>query len=275
MSIRKALIVITWRPAPASQELQVLLLKVNQNRGGFWQSPTGKVEAGEDYPEGALREAEEETGFRFERSPQYLGLEYSFEGRWGPALERAFVLPIVGGNMPPLPTLDPKEHEEYQWVTPQEATRIVKHDANREAIARACTSPLFLSSRGLFFQEGEEITHERTVELLHRSIQKMNSGYQVVIGKESLELIVEDTPRFISGYDRHTGELRFTHGEKRILNPKQLLVRKDHAFILEDPDWPAKFLSSAYYEIMKDVREESQKYILYFLGRDYYLRIAH
>ncbi len=276
---RKALVVVVWKPEPGARDKQILLLRVRPERGDFWQPVTGKADEGESFAAAALREAQEESGLRFERQPQYLGMEYEFSGRHGPALERAYFLPVYGGAKPPAVKIDPKEHSEYRWASVEDALTAVKFDSNRQAIARAGQDlpPLFLSRRGSFFQEGEEITHERTAELLHRSLQRAPSGlYHVSVDGDEIDVIAEDTARFVKAYDRTKGLLRISDGSEEKLDPTSLRVRPDNSLsCVLHSGWEALFLSPAYYEIAKDVREISGKYVLQFDGRDHELRISH
>lgn len=278
--VQKALVVVYWKSSPESADKKVLLLQVIDKRGSFWQPVTGKMDPGETYPETALREAEEETGFRFERQPQYLGLEYEFQGRWGPAVERAFFLPVFGPT-PPTPTLDPKEHQAFRWVSPEEALQLAKFPANQDAIRRVTFAPppLLLAKTGALFQEGEEITHERTRLLLLSSLTRATSGiYFVKIGQEELDVVVEDTPLFARAYDRATGMLSLSDGTKEKLKPESLRVGADQSFRCQvERGWPARLLSPAHYEIAKDIREGSMpgEYVLHFLGQDHLLRVAH
>jgi 8-oxo-dGTP pyrophosphatase MutT (NUDIX family) len=276
--IQKALTVIVWKAEPGARDKRILVLKLTEKRGAFWQPVTGGVEEGETFAQAALREAEEETGLKFERQPQYLGLEYEFEGQHGPAVERAFFLPVYGGEKPPTPRLDPREHTEYRWVLPREAAALVKYPANRQAIERSGQDlpPLFLTRRGVFLQEGEEISHERTAELLHSSLHRTPSGlFHVSIDDDELDVVVEDTPRFVRAYDRDSGKLKLSDGMEEALDPKTLRVRPDNTLVCQlRSGWGALFLSPAYYEIAKDIREESGKYLLHFRGRDYDLSVA-
>lgn len=278
MSYRKAMVVIVWAEKPGSPK-KVLVLRLNPSRGAYWQPVTGKIEEGESFLDGALREAQEETGLRFERHPQYLGLEYGFQGKWGPATERAFFLPIFGGDSPPTPTLDGKEHDAYEWLDPEDAATRVKWPSNKAAIERATSgpSPLFLSRRGAFFQDGEEVTHQRTLDLLHKSLVRVGgSGWAVNVGGEELDVVLEDTPRFVLSYDRWTGMMSLSDGNVEELKPETLKVRPENGLVCVLANgWEAAFSSPAYYEIAKDISESAAgEYLLYFRGRSHVLPVA-
>jgi 8-oxo-dGTP pyrophosphatase MutT (NUDIX family) len=277
-SFRKALVVIVWRSQPGAADAKVLILKLLGKRGGFWQTVTGGVEKAESFAEGALREAQEETGLQFDREPQYLGLEQTFESRHGgESHEKAFYLPVFGGASPPEPRLDGKEHDEFAWVTPSAGAAQVRFPFNARAIERASVGlpPLLLSRRGLFYQDGEEITHARTAALFHRSLAREKDGLFVVrCAEESLDVILEDSPRYVLSYD--SGSLKLSGGVEEKLNPESLRVRADNSLICTLANgWQATFLTAAYYEIAKDIRELSAgQYVLHFLGRDHELRVA-
>jgi|GEM_PF-662393 len=268
MEFRKALVVILWQQAPGKGAKKVLVFKLIPRRGGFWQPVTGKIEEGESYAEGALREAEEESGLKFDRFPQYLGLESKFPGRDGHTVcEKAFFLPIFGGKEPPLPKLDGKEHDDSEWLSPADAVGRVKWPGNKAAIERASVgaSPLFLSKRGAFFQDGEEVTHERTRELLHRSLKQQGTMWIVEVGGESLDVILEDTPRFVLSYERENGAMILSDGSTEALRPETLQIRGDHSMVCElRSGMQATFTSPAYYELSKDVSDQGPGH--YFLS---------
>lgn len=114
-----------------SKQGKCLLLKTNQKRGEFWQPVTGSVEKGEPLPQAALREATEETGFEFTQDPIDVQHEFRFESPFGEALEKTYAF-IVSKEAKP--QLDPKEHQEYQWVSPHEALALLKYPSNADGL---------------------------------------------------------------------------------------------------------------------------------------------
>ncbi len=111
---------------------EVLLLRTNRKRGSFWQPVTGSVDEGESLEKAARREATEETGLSFSRKPQSLDLEFAFESRFGPARESVFGLEAPDSS--DQIDLDPHEHEAWQWVTPDEAFKLLKYPSNAEGL---------------------------------------------------------------------------------------------------------------------------------------------
>ena len=278
--IRKALTVVVW---DNPDNRKVLLLKVKPERGGGWHPVTGHVDLNEGFEQAALREAQEETGFSFTEKPRYLGLEHEFDGRFGPSVERAFALAIPGTGTPPNPKLDPKEHTEFQWFTPAEAMQLVTFPVSREAIYRAThpVSPLHLKADGSWWQDGEEVTHERTRSLLYNSVKRNpDSTYRVEVGKDSLPAVLEDTPFFISSYEPETGLLSLLGGRREKLRPETLEFQPNGICYctLENTE-RAKFLRSAYYTLAQQIEEENtsagKKYFLNLLGRRHELRVSH
>ena len=112
---------------------KVLILKTNEKRGYFWQPVTGGVEEGEDLAAAALREASEETGARFGQPIVPLGYRFTFERKGRPIEETVFAL---GTDQEFDVRLDPAEHIEARWVSPEEALELVKFESNREGLRR-------------------------------------------------------------------------------------------------------------------------------------------
>ena len=136
----------------------------------------------------------------------------------------------------------------------------------------------YLTNYMIFVQEGEEITHVRTAELLQKSLKKNSDGHFTIrIGTEELEVIVEDNPLLVKSYDRESGQIKLSNFTEEILRPETLTARPDHSFVCTTLNgWSATFSSAAFYELSKDVSEGSVpgEYVLHFLGRDHRLRVA-
>ncbi len=119
-----------------SGECEVLLLQTTAERGKLWQPVTGWVDPSEPLAKAAQREAEEETGWRFEGEPHALNLEFDFTGRWGPAREAVFELraPAAANVSAFSPVLDPSEHMDWKWVDATRALAWVPHESQRQAL---------------------------------------------------------------------------------------------------------------------------------------------
>jgi lipoyl(octanoyl) transferase len=116
-------------------EARVLLLRRRPERGGFWQTVTGRIEPGEQPREGAARELFEETGLRTD----VVDLEY----------RHAFA---VGSTVPPRlveengfgarcsEDFEPRlgdEHDAHEWVDIPTALARLPFRGLREGILRA------------------------------------------------------------------------------------------------------------------------------------------
>ena len=132
---RKAQVVIAGYDAK-SQSLAFLLMQTNVSRGSFWQNVTGKIDPGETYEEGALREVIEETKL----DPAWivnfvdLHLSHNFIDEKKRNVHEKSYLCLVDRTFPV--TIDPHEHQGYRWE--QTIVRdVVKHEGNFEALQKA------------------------------------------------------------------------------------------------------------------------------------------
>lgn len=121
-----------------SQSFQFLLLQTNERRGKFWQNVTGRLEKGETFEEGGLREAIEESGLKIESIVDIvdLGLTYDFvDQRERNVREKSFL--IICDKKWDI-TIDPKEHQDFKWVDQKEIEEgIVKYRSNLETLEKA------------------------------------------------------------------------------------------------------------------------------------------
>jgi lipoyl(octanoyl) transferase len=120
----------------SDQGPQVLLLHRTPQRGGFWQIVTGRLEPGENPAAAACREVQEETG----QSLAITDLSYQHAFVWGRSLppvftqETAFAAewPLAGPEV----RLDPKEHDDHQWLPMAEAMEKMPFVGLRQTIAK-------------------------------------------------------------------------------------------------------------------------------------------
>lgn len=113
---------------------QVLLLKTIPNRGAFWQPVTGGADPGESLLHAAQREAKEETGIDLPPtcfSPA--DFEFEFEGRHGIAHETVWIATLDHATAV---TIDPSEHTDFHWATPDEGIAMVAHDVYKAILTR-------------------------------------------------------------------------------------------------------------------------------------------
>lgn len=122
------------------QSFLFLLLQTNKQRGEFWQNVTGKVEEGETYEEGALREAIEETSLQIESIVDIVDLDLAhdfIDQHKRNVHEKSFLIILDDKwNI----KIDPTEHQDFKWAPLEEiAPGIVKHKGNYEALSKAVT----------------------------------------------------------------------------------------------------------------------------------------
>ncbi|MDY7228193.1 lipoyl(octanoyl) transferase LipB [Hyalangium rubrum] len=116
-------------------EARVLVVRRTPERGGFWQTLTGRVEPGESPEQAAARELEEETGLRVPM--RALGYRHSFAlgERLPPVLaeETGFVAWCPEDQQV---RLGP-EHDAYEWLEPRAAMERLPFQGLRGTVKRA------------------------------------------------------------------------------------------------------------------------------------------
>jgi uncharacterized protein len=94
-------------------------------------------------------------------------------------------------------------------------------------------SGLSIDLDGRFLYRGEPITHARTLEVLHRSLERAPDGrYLVRIGRESGYVALEDAPYVVRGasLEGDSATLHLSDGSLEALRPETLSV--DRAGVL-------------------------------------------
>ena len=90
--------------------------------------PKGKLEDGESFEEGALREVEEETGFRCELGDELAPVRYH-DRKGRPKLVRYWLMRVSGGGFAPNDEVD-----ELLWLAPAEARSKLDYEHDRGLI---------------------------------------------------------------------------------------------------------------------------------------------
>jgi hypothetical protein len=127
-----------------------------------------------------------------------------------------------------------------------------------------------LTKDGLFLSNGEEITHERTVDAYHRFLGRDEKGYFIEIGRDHKRIEVEDTARFIREIewtDEGAGvELTLADGSREILKPETLAYRPERLVCRVrdrgDGGEEAKFLRAPYHEFLLHALQEGDRYVV-------------
>jgi 8-oxo-dGTP pyrophosphatase MutT (NUDIX family) len=96
-----------------------------------WSLPKGKLEEGEGWKEAALREVEEETGYRCEARAELPRVSY-LDRKRRRKLVRYWLMEPLEGEFAPHGEVD-----ELRWVTREEADRLLSYPHDRELVAQA------------------------------------------------------------------------------------------------------------------------------------------
>jgi len=112
------------------QQGRVLVLQRHEDKGGFWQIVTGRIEPGETPAQAALREAREETGLSIGR---VTALDYEHSFTYGGAeLFREHAFAADGSGDVRL-----SEHRAYEWLEPAAAEARMPFKGLAVAVRRA------------------------------------------------------------------------------------------------------------------------------------------
>lgn len=96
-----------------------------------WSLPKGKLEPGEDWLEAALREVQEEIGWRSKPLAELPPVAYR-DRKGRKKLVRYWLMKPLEGRFEPHGEVD-----ELRWLTRREATSLLTYDHDRELVALA------------------------------------------------------------------------------------------------------------------------------------------
>lgn len=127
---------------------------------------------------------------------------------------------------------------------------------------------IVLKKDGTWIADGIEITHEQTKELFYRAIQ-WNSDrqkYCLSVGYETIFIEVEDTPFFVTAIEQSSEHVRLSNQSQVSLRADKLFFNNGNLYLELESGQRAKFLSAAYYEILKGLEEDENHYFLTIAG---------
>jgi 8-oxo-dGTP diphosphatase len=105
---------------------------VHRPRYDDWTLPKGKLDRGESFEDGALREVWEETGLRCRLIRELEPAKYKdHKGR--PKTVRYWTMEVRSDE-----GFEPNEEtDELRWVTPEQALELLTYDRDRDVVAAA------------------------------------------------------------------------------------------------------------------------------------------
>jgi 8-oxo-dGTP diphosphatase len=106
------------------------LAVVHRPRYDDWSLPKGKLDAGESFEAGALREVEEETGARGRIVGELASTTYR-DRKGREKLVRWYRMELDGD---PLEFVPNAEIDELRWLTPDEARELLTYEHDRELL---------------------------------------------------------------------------------------------------------------------------------------------
>lgn len=104
---------------------------IHRPKHSDWSFPKGKLEPGESWREAALREVEEETGFRCRAGRELSATRY--RDRHGRRkLVRYWLMEPIAGEFSPQDEVD-----ELRWLSEAEASELLSYEHDRELLREA------------------------------------------------------------------------------------------------------------------------------------------
>ena len=138
---------------------------------------------------------------------------------------------------------------------------------------------IILNKNGVWLSNGEEITHERTCMAFAKNLFRNKDGFEIRLGTEKKNVHVEDTIYFVTkmegdpilGYTLilNDGRQVELEGPTLAYRPGRLTCKVSHPN--ESTHEEAKFLSGAYYEILKYLESDEEGFFIKLENKRYLL----
>lgn len=117
---------VVVRPGLDGSGIEVLI--AHRPRYDDWTIPKGKLDPGETWEQAALREVEEETGYRCRLGEPVAEVRYR-DHRGRPKVVRYWAMTIVGGEF-----VANDEVDEVRWLAPRDAAAILTYEHDRPLV---------------------------------------------------------------------------------------------------------------------------------------------
>ena len=104
------------------------VLLVHRPKYDDWSLPKGKLEPGESFEEGAVREVEEETGLRCSLGKELTSTSYT-DSHGRPKVVRYWLMHPDSGRFEPTAEVD-----EIAWLTPEDAAGRLSYARDRDVL---------------------------------------------------------------------------------------------------------------------------------------------
>ncbi len=117
-----------------SKQGDVKIAVVHRPRQDDWSLPKGKLDPGESWREAAVREVEEETGFRC-RPVRRIGRTRYRDAKGRPKVVRYWLMDLADGEK--AKSFQPnREVDELRWCSPGEAAALLTYLHDRPLVAK-------------------------------------------------------------------------------------------------------------------------------------------
>lgn len=122
---------VLWHRSPTGEDVEICL--VHRPKYDDWSHPKGKLKRGEDPLDGALREVEEETGYRCEPGPRLPTMRYVAGDR--PKQVSYWAAEALDGHFMPN-----REVDRIAWLTPSAARERLTQPRDRDLVDEFLTT---------------------------------------------------------------------------------------------------------------------------------------